>query len=85
MVALMGYNLLDALDVLDGEFELPEVHVHAITVDLHSGLNILSEIICNKACDWSISWPSDGMVQSKTRIHLLSKKRKKNRRFEQKL
>ena len=28
-------DILNALDVLDGELELPEVHVHAVTVDLH--------------------------------------------------
>ena len=28
-------DILDALDVLDGELEVPEVHVHAVAVDLH--------------------------------------------------
>ena len=28
-------DIFNALDILDGELEFPEVHVHAVTVDLH--------------------------------------------------
>ena len=28
-------DILDALDVLDGELEVPEVHVHPVAIDLH--------------------------------------------------
>ena len=37
-------NILNALDVLDSELELPEVHVHAVTVDLHRVSRLHSEL-----------------------------------------